>query len=829
MRKYVSLLATLVLATGIAAGAQEVKTPHITPATVRVTVPEDTEIEAVGDGIVTLRSQNRLAFYNIATQHLFGEFAYQSVGSYSDKTFFSGGACTVKTEETPAGSYSKVTTFHIVYPDGTAKKLPPEQYRKVGLFRDGIAPAKKGTGAFSVVPAFVCKDGKFILGALTEGKTVYGEPEVRGLSDGLRAVFADGWGFVDDNGKPVIAPKYKKVSDFSEGLALVATQSGKYGIIDKSGKTVVPEGIDAGWMEPQAFHDGWAYLPAKKCFVDTKGNLSPEADAISDFCDGHALVKNGWDGIGLIDTSFGTPKKLDFDSDLGPCRDAPARFFNGYYLLASYDGAFLVDSRGDLKLKTVGTCRGTGLWEGPWISLWLDRTEGISYEHESYAVCNAEGEIAVIFDRKGKFTDVPEAVIIKKPTEPVVDKKPIGDPPGPEPGEEDTPTDGNGNPVSIVKEIKVIFDEPFEGPRKADVYANVEIGKPVHPGDTLKIAVLPAGEQDRVKVPVATTRNGGSEKAAPMTPAGPGVFVSVLKAGNTSVEVHILQEEEPVIDRKWLLEGHRDFKFNGDEVDNLDADIRIVTDPDGIRGTLFGNDTKGLFLVDFDQKKRFTAYWNGKADKPIPEFASFFWGPARIDGFREENGTKYLYMTGGITAVGNWMEYGKNDLGGLMITLLISLSNMNDEVTGGDATYVVMTRPHRYRLSYTDNPDGGVTLGLLERFSPEYGWVASNDKRLIRKAHKNIGFATLHDRSESPMEPDILKGVTLKWVQKDWTLPSFYPGRNWFSDDSHYRHTVEAFDRMYGNAGTGERWYSRAESAAFVKGILEKWGMKKVQ
>ena len=170
-----------------------------------------------------------------------------------------------------------------------------------------------------------------------------------------------------------------------------------------------------------------------------------------------------------------------------------------------------------------------------------------------------------------------------------------------------------------------------------------------------------------------------------------------------------------------------------------------------------------------------------------------------------------------------------DDLGGLMVTLLTSLSNMNKEVTGGDPTYVVLTRPHRYRLSYTDLPDGGMTLGLMERFSPEYGWVPTDDKRLIRKTHKNIGFATLHDRSEGPMEPDILKGITLKWVQKDWTLPSFYPGNNWFTDDEHYRHTVEAFNRMYASAGEGERPYSRAECAAFLKKMLPKWGLKKIQ
>ena len=47
------------------------------------------------------------------------------------------------------------------------------------------------------------------------------------------------WGVIDKSGKEVIPCKYDFIYDFCEGLAKVRLD-GKYGYIDKSGKEVIP-------------------------------------------------------------------------------------------------------------------------------------------------------------------------------------------------------------------------------------------------------------------------------------------------------------------------------------------------------------------------------------------------------------------------------------------------------------------------------------------------------------------------------------------------------------------------------------------------------------
>lgn len=62
------------------------------------------------------------------------------------------------------------------------------------------------------------------------------------------------WGFIDKTGKIVIPTIYKKVGDFSEGLALVVNKNKKYGFIDKTGEVVIPLEYDC----VGDFHEGLA-------------------------------------------------------------------------------------------------------------------------------------------------------------------------------------------------------------------------------------------------------------------------------------------------------------------------------------------------------------------------------------------------------------------------------------------------------------------------------------------------------------------------------------------------------------------------------------------
>ena len=848
MKKLVCLF--FVVSMAFATAFAQIK-PHITSKTVRVAVPEDTDINSVSEGVVTLVSDYKLAFYNIGTQKFFGDFKYDYIGNISNNQVFSGGVIAVSTEVPKEGSYGTTKYFHIVDVNGHEKKFGQDVYRNIWPFVDGVAKAWKPTSSWSSLPVFIDKNGKEVLGDVLKGKDPY-DWDARPLQDGRRAVYVDRWGYVDAAGKVVIEPKYRKATNFSEGYALVSTDGDKFGIIDKNGKMVVPESIEAGWELPRDFHCGWAYLPSKEVFVDTKGKLSPSVKAVTDFYNGVAIVETGWNEFAIMDSkSFSVIKQIKTDLSPKVMNNAPGHFIEGLYLLDAYGGNYVLDTAGNIVLKADGNCEFTGIWDGALLSLLWDSVEGLSYDHESVAVCDSKGEILVIFDRKGKFTAVKEAKAredeggeVGGEPEPEPQPEPIPPvPPQPTPPEPTPPKPGPGDKggnnggtigepgndpnVNRLKSIVIVYDEPFDGTRKADVYSNIEIGGAFQRGDSLKVGVIPA---DKKASTVKASVKCGSSKVKSMTLAGPGLWVAKLTSGEATVEVHVGIPEEPEIPEKWVLGGHRDFSQLMDgEVKNMEADIYIMTDPDGIKGTPLGDDVKGLFVVDFDPKQRFTTYFNDDKSKPLNDFATYFWGPSKIEGFYEVNGTKYIYMNGGPHVVGNWMKYGEGDLGGLLISLLMSLAKNNMEQTDGDPTYVVLMLPHRYRLSYTSLPDGGMTLGLLERFSQEYGWVPSNDKRLIKKTHHDHGFMSITEQSEVPVEPDILKGVELHKAPKPSALPAFYPGRNWFTDDTHYNHTVDNFNKMYGVTGAGEHPFTQEEHLKFILNILERWQMRKVE
>ena len=63
------------------------------------------------------------------------------------------------------------------------------------------------------------------------------------------------WGFIDDRGKMVIAPRFEAVLPFSEGLA-GAKREGRWGFINRSGAEIIP----VQYKTVQSFHDGVAIV-----------------------------------------------------------------------------------------------------------------------------------------------------------------------------------------------------------------------------------------------------------------------------------------------------------------------------------------------------------------------------------------------------------------------------------------------------------------------------------------------------------------------------------------------------------------------------------------
>lgn len=82
-------------------------------------------------------------------------------------------------------------------------------------------------------------------------------------------------GYIDASGAKVIAPQFKAVGDFAEGLAPART-AGRYGYIDTQGAYVIPARYDAAG----SFVQGYAkvYIDGKPFFIDKEGNTTFEHD-----------------------------------------------------------------------------------------------------------------------------------------------------------------------------------------------------------------------------------------------------------------------------------------------------------------------------------------------------------------------------------------------------------------------------------------------------------------------------------------------------------------------------------------------------------------------
>ena len=113
--------------------------------------------------------------------------------------------------------------------DKNGKLVVPLEYESVSFFReDGFAEASLSKRK----KVLIGHDGKILKGF---GSLLFG------FTEGLAAVKKKGkWGYIDTNGKDVIAPQYADATGFSDGVARVMDMNGKCGFIDKQNNTVVP-------------------------------------------------------------------------------------------------------------------------------------------------------------------------------------------------------------------------------------------------------------------------------------------------------------------------------------------------------------------------------------------------------------------------------------------------------------------------------------------------------------------------------------------------------------------------------------------------------------
>lgn len=157
------------------------------------------------------------------------------------------------------------------------------------------------------------------------------------------------FGFVDKNSKVIVQPKYSRLSDFHEGLALFSNWSDQkvgwaFGFVDKSGREIVKPVYD----EAFDFSEGLAAVKKqnKWGFVNKLGKeiIKPQFDNVYSFSEGLASVSKN-DKWGFIDKSGKLVINYQYESII--------QYFNGglAQLYKPNVGYVYIDKKGNVVLK----------------------------------------------------------------------------------------------------------------------------------------------------------------------------------------------------------------------------------------------------------------------------------------------------------------------------------------------------------------------------------------------------------------------------------------------------------------------------------------------
>lgn len=221
--------------------ANKVVTPYFTKNTLfMVTDPSPNRFSQVTDSVFAINTGGRYEFWTVAGQKLYDARWTMPKDYSSSKPQFGGGVVAMRMAEPNSAGKKPIC---LLYLDGRVKELDPA-WKYVSKFEDGLALAQDERQNWF----YINTAGAKMYPSLTVYST--GDDEARPFRDGLRAFYgkADArgdvaWGFINDEGAVVIPPKYKSVTDFSDGYAWAVSENAKDGIyakelIDVRGNTV---------------------------------------------------------------------------------------------------------------------------------------------------------------------------------------------------------------------------------------------------------------------------------------------------------------------------------------------------------------------------------------------------------------------------------------------------------------------------------------------------------------------------------------------------------------------------------------------------------------
>ena len=158
----------------------------------------------------------------------------------------------------------------------------------------------------------------------------------------------------------------------------------------------------------------------------------------------------------------------------------------------------------------------------------------------------------------------------------------------------------------------------------------------------------------------------------------------------------------------------------------------------------------------------------------------FFFVPMRISGMIVDDNRKYLVLDGGQLMVGGVNMQMESMMESLFLNFIMAF-NGGMRATISDGHY-------RIEMIDEDETTGEFTLGMLERFSPEYGWLLADDSRIKNGNEKiSTGLSAIFSAARQPMSMPswLFRGCQLQLSDRQdvlWTPPAtWYESNSLFS------------------------------------------------
>lgn len=781
--------------------------------------------------------------------------------SYNNPMHFDHGALLVLSAERNAQGKEY---YAILYKDCRIKNLNPTWEPKTP-FVDGLAIVQKKEG-YSIKETFFMDVNGERLPSPAGLTATYGR-DIRPMRCGLRAFKSNKkWGFVDENLKVVIDPKWDEARNFSEDYAWVFEKDKdsffnqyKASLIDAKGNVVceIPSiAINSNILTSNALgdvHDGRYYVSEKDdevTYYKLPNTKIGSAERASSFHNGVALIGTQQDTHGYV---------IAVDKDFKYLATYPTYSSDNQHYISHSDlnasnlfessdfasietGSKVIDYQGRLIIeaydKEFGDNRVTGFGEFGKDGYAVMDNITINTKH-CLALVKTNGEIAWLFSKekltKEELQKIPHNKNWEKGTIAYTDskvqpcmKKAANGANGGTPNSNIVEESlykvtvvchpNNGGKANVPGPNRVKYGTKKEivvTPNEGWYCSKIEVNKKVTKDKTFEVT-------DDVVVDVYFKQKETAQKnignifftididththcggVPPTTQTKKPQHQEDKKHHTTtdSLSTTINDDLPPTIDSVHQVirdsisvvadsthirtyQGTMPFDvFKTKEPRDFDVYAEICDIPN--ISSPFGDKTYGYVALMIDPKTYYTS----------KEFSTYlFVTPFKIVGCQRDPLNKtYLILDGGSIAYYKIKSIGAGLLS-LWLNTVFVISDWTSPV--GEA--------RRYRLEIKDiNANTGeFTMGRLETFTPEYGWLPGGDKRASKiKPTKTYHY---HDNG---FDKDQLNGCRMRLAPKRNDI-IWYPPMEWYGNDkSKYEEVIGRMKTAYKDYGSDYNSY----------------------